>query len=140
MKKAIFTLILVVSSFAFAVAQTTTTTTVSNTIPSIKLSGIPVTRCFDDAKIKTSAKCFYISYAFTDVSGKYQKGTIGYTCASGTPDMVKIKKDIAFKNNIAIAKVVIKDRAAICQAEFDEIFRTILKGTASVNDMVVFNQ
>lgn len=93
---------------------------------------------YDDAKIKSINKFFYISYSFTDVNGDYQKGCIGYSCLKGTPNLAQLKNDVAVFNKIPVSKVTLKLTSQIGRAEFEDIFRQILKGEASVNNKIIF--
>lgn len=99
---------LLVSSFAFA--NTTDSTIVK-------------TGCFDDAKIKTSDKHFFVSFSVKGKDGLLHVGYTGCSLSHGVPNTLILQDYIARKAGVHFEDVRVAQPSEISCSEYHDLFK-----------------
>lgn len=112
MKKVLLTIIIIVSSFAASNAQIYARSAVMK----------EETTCFDDAKIKTYDKCFFVSFTVRGADGIIRCGYMGIKVPKGVPNTLHMKASIARDQHVKAADIVIFPPSAISNADYASCF------------------
>lgn len=81
-----------------------------------------VKSCYDDAKITTYARCFYVTFEVVCCDGVKRSGHLGSNVASGVPSEAGLKNLIAMQIHAIPNNVTLKLISNISTADYRDMF------------------